>query len=69
MKQSIFNHAAVKPLRKRQKLTLQEVADLVGTSKSHVWELENGKRNEPSLSMAVRLAKALKVSVNKLVKP
>lgn len=69
MKKSVFNHVVMAELRARRGLTLQSLADKVGTSKSHIWELENEKKIEPSLSMAVRIAKALKCSVNRLVKP
>jgi len=38
----------IKKERKRRKLTLQEVADYIGSSKSYVWELEQGEK-EPGL--------------------
>ena len=34
----------IKILRTRKKLSLQEVADAVGASKAHIWELETGKQ-------------------------
>jgi transcriptional regulator with XRE-family HTH domain len=46
------------PLYRWRKLngdkTLQEVADLVGVTQSHLSEIENWK-NEPSLDLAARL--------------
>lgn len=41
--------------------TLQEFADITGTTKSNIWALENGQ--EPRLVMALRIAQALDVSL------
>lgn len=53
-------------LRARRKLSLQEVADRAGLSKSHVWEMENGRSRNPTIDTAVRLAAALGVSLDYL---
>lgn len=44
--------------RKIHGFTLQEVADMAGTSKSYVWELEKGNENV-SLQKAYAIASAL----------
>ena len=38
-----FTPQRLKELRLKKKLSLQELADAVGVSKAHVWELETGK--------------------------
>jgi transcriptional regulator with XRE-family HTH domain len=52
----------IKELRKKQKITLQELADIVGTSKTNIWQIEKGI-NEPGITKAYKIANALKVSV------
>lgn len=47
-------------------LTLQDVADRAGLSKSFVWDLENGKQDNPSLNTIVALAGLFGVSVQYL---
>ena len=43
-------------LRKKNGETLQQVADAVGVSKAHVWELEKGHSQNPSFDLVRRLA-------------
>lgn len=47
--------------RKRQELSLQEVADLAGITKSHMWELEHGRAVNPTVWTVYGLSKALGV--------
>lgn len=47
--------------RKALGLTLQDVADQSGSSKSFIWELEHGV-SEPSVTKAAAIAKVLKLS-------
>jgi transcriptional regulator with XRE-family HTH domain len=51
-------------LREQHDLSLQEVADRAGLSKSHVWELEQGRSKNPTVDTAVRLARAFGVSLD-----
>lgn len=53
-------------LRAQRKLSLQEVADRAGISKSHVWDLEQGNARNPTIDTAVRIASALGVSLDYL---
>ena len=46
---------------------LQHVADAVGVSKAHIWELEKGRADNPSMSLVTRLADHFGVSVASLV--
>lgn len=59
------------PLYRWRKLkgdkTLQEVADLVGVTQSHLSEIENWK-NEPSLDLAARLHTLTGIDMKDFVK-
>ena len=50
-------------LRKAQKLTLQQVADTVGCTKSYIWELEMKEGQRPSAKLVYALAKVLGVTI------
>jgi len=54
-------------LRVRDKLSLQDVANAVGISKAHVWNLEKGQSDNPSLELLVKLAELFRVRVADLV--
>ena len=41
----------LKELRVRQKQSLQDVADAVGASKTHIWDLETGRSSNPSVDL------------------
>ncbi len=51
--------------RKARGLSLQQLADLVGTSKSYVYEVEAGM-SEPTIGKAAAWAVALKLSPKRL---
>jgi transcriptional regulator with XRE-family HTH domain len=53
-------------LRKRAGLSLDDVAQAAGMSKSGVWEVE-ANRNDPRLSTIRKLARALGVDVYQLL--
>ena len=48
--------------RDLRRMTLQDVADASGFTKSHVWELENGTAKNPTVRAVWSLARALCVS-------
>lgn len=54
--------ARIKLLRAMRELSLQEVADAAGLTKSHVWELEKGRSINPTVNAVWGLATALCVS-------
>ena len=58
----------VKQLRKKQQLTLRQLAERVGVTEAYLSMLERGRRTNPSLSTLNKLAKALNVPVGELVK-
>lgn len=54
-------------LRLKKGKSLQEVADAIGVSKTHIWELEKGRSENPSFEMLTKLADYFKVSIRYLV--
>ena len=54
-------------LRVKNKLSLQDVATAVGISKAHVWNLEKGQSDNPSIELGVKLADLFRVRVADLV--
>ena len=59
--------ARLNKLRVAQRLSLQEVADKVGISKAHVWNLEKGQSDNPSMELLLKLADLFRVRVADLV--
>jgi transcriptional regulator with XRE-family HTH domain len=51
-------------LREQRGLSLQAVAERADLSKSHIWELEQGRARNPTVDTAVRLARAFGVSLD-----
>jgi len=54
-------------LRLKRSESLQQVADAVGVSKAHIWELEKGRTDNPSMALVTRLADHFDVTVAFLV--
>ena len=50
-------------LRRKKGQSLQDVADAVGVSKAHIWELEKGRSDNPSMGLVTRLADHFGVTV------
>lgn len=50
-------------LRRKSGESLQQVADGVGVSKGHVWALEKGTAENPSLDLVRKLADHFKVTI------
>jgi transcriptional regulator with XRE-family HTH domain len=57
----------IRALRLSKKLTLDQLAERAGLSKSYLWELENKDPPRPSAEKLVGLAKALEVTVDYFV--
>lgn len=53
----------LKELRMKKGQSLQAVADAVGVSKAHVWELEKGTSKNPGLELLVKLATHFGVTI------
>lgn len=54
-------------LRQKSGQSLQAVADAVGISKAHIWEMEKGHSKNPSFDLVRKLAKHFGVSIDALV--
>lgn len=54
-------------LRRHRNESLQQVADAVGVSKAHIWDMERGRADNPAMGLVTRLADHFGVSVAFLV--
>jgi transcriptional regulator with XRE-family HTH domain len=59
--------ARLKEHRIRKGMSLQDVADAVGASKAHIWDLETGRSKNPTIDLLAKLAKAFSVSIADLI--
>jgi transcriptional regulator with XRE-family HTH domain len=59
--------ARIRALRKKKNLTLEQLADQAGLSKSYLWELENKDPPRPSGEKLAGIAKTLEVTVDYLL--
>jgi len=57
----------IRDLRKKAKLTLDQLAEMTGSSKSYIWELENKNPPRPSADKIDRIAKSLGVTADYLM--
>lgn len=57
----------LKELRTRKKASLQELATAVQASKAHIWDIERGASQNPSLELLKRIADFFKISISELV--
>ena len=62
-----FSGSRLKRLRMRRGQSLQQLADAVGVSKAHVWELETGKSGNPSTELLLRFARHFNVGIAYLI--
>lgn len=57
----------IRKLRKDKGYTLDRLAELTGSSKSYIWELENKNPPRPSAEKVGRIAEALGVTADFLI--
>ena len=57
----------LKRLREEAGLTLEKLAEMVGSTKSYLWELENKPKIRPSAELVYKLAIALGTTVGVLM--
>ena len=57
----------IRSLRKEKGYTLDRLAELTGSSKSYIWELENKDPPRPSADKVSRIAEALGVTTDFLI--
>jgi transcriptional regulator with XRE-family HTH domain len=53
----------IKVLRTKSGKSLQEIADAVGASKAHMWDIERGASKNPSLELLQKLANYYQVKI------
>lgn len=57
----------IKSRRNELRMSLQDVADRIGASKAHIWELENGRAKNPTVRMVLGLAEALECNIDSVL--
>ena len=57
---------AIKPLRKSRNISLYELSNLTGISRTYLRNLENNKALNPTLFILDKIAKALNVTIKDL---
>ncbi len=57
----------ISELRLMKGESLQEVAAAAGVSKTHIWQLEKGRTDNPSMALLTRLADHFRVSIRYLI--
>jgi transcriptional regulator with XRE-family HTH domain len=67
--EAILNHIgpAIKARREAVGRSLEEVAADAGTSKSHIWALEQGRSKNPTILMLLNVCEALSTTLNSLL--
>ena len=66
-KLSVAFSKKLKEIRKSQKLTQEELAEVLGKSVRHIQDLESKKKCNVSLDKLQKIAKALKVKPQNLI--
>lgn len=59
--------AKIKTLRKEKSLTLEQLAEQIGSGKGYIWEIENKGVKRPSAEKLALIAKALDVTTDYLI--
>jgi transcriptional regulator with XRE-family HTH domain len=57
----------LKELRVKKGESLQAVADAIGASKAHIWELESNRSKNPSLDLLQKIASHFKTTIAYLI--
>lgn len=59
--------AKLRTMRVKKGQSLQDVADAIGVSKTHIWQLEKGHSQNPSVDLLTKLADHFQVTVASLI--
>ena len=59
--------AKIRDRRQELRLTLENVAEMIGSTKSYVWELEKKKKARPSAEIVIKLSKVLSLPAEYLI--
>lgn len=54
-------------LRAKQRISLKKLAEDIGVSKTHIWQLEKGVTEAPSLGLVKKIADYFNVTIQSLV--
>jgi transcriptional regulator with XRE-family HTH domain len=54
-------------LRERRRLSLQQLADLLGVSKSFIWKVEQGQKI-PNIAMLIKITDLFEVASDRLIR-
>jgi transcriptional regulator with XRE-family HTH domain len=57
----------IKEMRLRKGQSLQQVADAIGASKAHIWELESNRSKNPSIDLLQKLASHFGTTITYLI--
>jgi len=57
----------IKEMRVRKGQSLQQVADAIGASKAHIWELESNRSKNPSIELLQKLSSHFGTTVGYLI--
>ncbi|MGU7800798.1 helix-turn-helix domain-containing protein, partial [Escherichia coli] len=57
----------IRELRSMRGLSLEQLANMVGSTKSYIWELEKKPEIKPSAELVSKLAQALNVTMDSLM--
>lgn len=57
----------IKELRLKKGASLQDMADAIGISKAHLWDLESNRSKNPSMELLKSLSAYFNVSISSLV--
>jgi len=56
----------IKNFREQSGLTLEQLAEKTGSSKTYMWTLENKENPTPTVQMGIKLARAFDITVEQL---
>lgn len=54
----------LKKARKEKGFTLEKLANSIGSSKSYLWQIENGQKTNPSFDMILKISKVLDIPID-----
>ena len=63
----MINTNMLKELRLKSRKSLQDIADITGLSKAHIWQIEMGQSKNPSMATFFKLSDCYQVSISTLV--
>jgi transcriptional regulator with XRE-family HTH domain len=58
----------IRETRVKRRLSLQDVAIGAGITKTHIWDMETGRAQNPTIETILKLAVSLDINPHRLVK-